>query len=66
MKQVKLKSFRDLSEIKNLVISSSQNNVTENVSVESKTVAQRKDYKQLTESDRGKWVSFARSGQRYA
>ena len=58
MKQVKLKSFRDLSETKNLVVSSSQNNATENVSVESKKVAQRKDYKQLTESDRGKWAAI--------
>ena len=57
MKQVKLKSFRDLSEIKNLVVSSSQNNAIENVSVDLIKVSPRKDYKQLTESDRGKWAA---------
>jgi hypothetical protein len=57
MKQVKLKSLRDLSEIKNLVASSSQNEAMENVSVEPKKVLQRKDYKHLTEGDRGKWAA---------
>lgn len=56
MKQVKLKSFGDLSGIKALVTSASQNKVTKGMNDHSNGNTKRKDYEKLPESDRGKWA----------
>jgi len=56
MKQVKLRSFGDLSEIKSLVASASKTEVSQNSKSELDVSSQRIDYKKLSEDDRGKWA----------
>lgn len=56
MKQVKFKSFGDLTEIKSLVATASKTEASQNSKSELDVSSQRKDYKKLSENDRGKWA----------
>ena len=58
MKQVRLKSFGELSEVKSLLVSTSETEASENFNNASEVSEQRKDYKKLPASDRGKWAAI--------
>ena len=58
MKHVRLKSFGDLSEIKSLVASTLKTEESQNLKNELDVSLQRKDYKKLSENDRGNWAAI--------
>ena len=58
MKHFRLKSFGDLSEIKSLVASTLKTESSQNLKNELDVSLQRRDYKKLSENDRGNWAAI--------